>query len=224
VTSFAAGAPGHPPERAHGRLEEAANGLTHAVALVLAVAGLAVLALSAAASGQASRIVGCVVFGAALVVLYLTSTLYHSLPVGRPKAVLRVLDHSAIFLVIAGTYTPFTLVVLPPAWGWSLLAVVWTLALAGIGLRLVLRRRPQALFLAMYLAMGWCIVVAARPLAEALAPPGLALLVAGGLAYTVGVVFYVWHRLPFHHAVWHGFVMAGSAFHYFAVLLFVARA
>jgi hemolysin III len=205
------------------RGEELANRLTHGMGAVLAVAGLAVLAIAASRHGTARAVVGCVVFGASLVLLYLASTLYHS--VGHPgaKAALRVLDHSAIFLLIAGTYTPFTLVSLRGPWGWSLFGVVWGLAITGITLRLALRRRPTALFVSLYLAMGWCVVVAAKPLLAALAPGGIALLVAGGLAYSAGVVFYV-SRRPYHHAIWHVFVLAGSAFHYAAVLLYVARA
>jgi hemolysin III len=170
--------------------------------------------------------VGCVVFGAALVVLYTASTLYHALGHvhERARTVLRALDHSAIFLLIAGTYTPFTLVSLRGPWGWSLFAVVWSLAVAGIALRLALRRRPTALFVSLYLAMGWCVVLALRPLVAAVPPGGIALLVAGGLAYSVGVVFYLWRSLPYGHAIWHGFVLAGSAFHYAAVLRYVALA
>jgi hemolysin III len=149
--------------------------------------------------------------------------LYHSVRNPRAKAVLRVFDHSAIFLLIAGTYTPFTLVSLRGSWGTALFVFVWGIAALGITLRLVLPRRPTALFVSLYLAMGWCVVVAARPLLAAVAPGGIALLVAGGLAYSVGVVFYVWHR-PYHHAVWHGFVLAGSALHYAAVLRYVAMA
>jgi len=213
--------------RAEGpsRGEEVANSLTHGLGAILAVAGLAVLALSASRHGSARTVVGCVVFGAALVLLYASSTLYHSIGHGhaRAKAILRVLDHSAIFVLIAGTYTPFTLVSLRGPWGFALFGVVWGLALAGITLRLALRRRPKALFVALYLAMGWCIVLAAKPLLAAVAPGGIALLVAGGLAYSGGVVFYA-SRRPYHHAIWHVFVLAGSAFHYAAVLRYVALA
>jgi len=207
------------------RGEEVANCLTHGLGAILAWVGLVVLALSASRNGTMRTLVGCVVFGATLVVLYSSSALYHSVGHGhaRAKAALRILDHSAIFLLIAGTYTPFTLVSLWGPWGWSLFGVVWSLALAGITLRLVLRRRPTALFLALYLAMGWCIVLAAKPLLAAVAPGGIALLVAGGLAYSVGVVFYA-SRRPYHHAIWHVFVLAGSAFHYAAVLRYVAQA
>jgi hemolysin III len=204
--------------------EELANSLTHGLGLLLAVVGLVVLVASAALHGGAREVVGCAVFGASLVLLYTSSTLYHSVRAPQAKRLLRTLDHSAIFLLIAGTYTPFTLVTLRGPWGWSLFAVVWSLAAAGITLRLVLRRRPTALFLSLYLAMGWCVIVAARPLYAAVGPPGVALLVAGGLAYSLGVPFYVWRRLPYHHAVWHLFVLAGSAFHYAAVLRYVARA
>jgi hemolysin III len=204
--------------------EELANGLTHGIGLVLAVVGLVALVVVARSRGGGLSTAACAVFGASLVALYASSTLYHSLRASRAKDVLRAVDHSAIFLLIAGTYTPFTLVTLRGAWGYSLFAVVWTLAAAGITLRVVLRRRPTALFLTLYLAMGWCVVVAARPLFAAVGPVGGALLVGGGLAYSLGVPFYVWRRLPYHHAVWHLFVLAGSALHYAAVLRCVARA
>jgi hemolysin III len=218
--------PSSAPAERPSRGEEVANALTHALGAVLAAAGAVVLAVSASRHGTARAVVGCVVFGAALVLLYSASTLYHSVGPAhaRAKAVLRLVDHSAIFLLIAGTYTPFTLVSLGGYWGWSLFGVVWGLAAAGIALRLVLRRRPTAVFLALYLAMGWCVLVAAKPLTAALVPGGIALLAAGGAAYTVGVVFYVWRGLPYAHAIWHGFVLAGSAFHFAAVLLYVAGA
>jgi hemolysin III len=212
------------PAHRQSRREEAANSLTHGLGLLLATAGLAVLAVSASRVGTARTIAGCVVFGAALVLLYGTSTLYHAVEQPRAKGVLRALDHSAIFILIAGTYTPFTLVSLRGPWGWSLFAVVWGLAVAGIALRLALRRRPTGLFVALYLGMGWCVVVAAKPLVAAVPPGGIALLAAGGLAYSGGVVFYLWRRLPYHHAVWHAFVLAGSAFHYAAVLRYIALA
>ncbi len=212
--------------RPSSRGEEVANGVTHALGAVLSLVGLVVLALSAIRGGHARSIVACLVFGAALVFLFSVSTLYHSVDSGRlrAKAMLRVLDHSAIFLLIAGTYTPFTVVSLGGAWGWSLFAVVWGLAVVGIALRLVLRHRPTTLFMALYLAMGWSVLVAEKPLVAALVPGGIALLAAGGAAYTVGVVFYLWHRLPYGHAIWHGFVLAGSACHFAAVLLYVAAA
>jgi len=208
----------------YSRREEAANSLTHGLGALLAIAGLAILVVSASRHGSARAVVGCVVFGATLVILYVTSTLYHAVPHSRAKPMLRILDHSAIFLLIAGTYTPFTLVSLRGPWGWSLFGVVWGIAVAGIALRLTLGRKPTALFVALYLAMGWCVVVAVKPLLAAVAPGGIVLLAAGGLAYSGGVAFYLWRRLPYHHAIWHAFVLAGSAFHYAAVLRYVARA
>lgn len=201
--------------------EEIASGVTHLLGGVLAVVGLAVLVTLAVFRGTVWHVVGCSVFGATLVLLYTISTLYHSIPLPRARAVLRALDHSAIFLLIAGTYTPFGLVNLRGPWGWSLLGLVWVLAILGIVLRVVRGRGSEKAAVGLYLAMGWCAVVAVKPLLAAVAPGGLALIFAGGLAYTGGVAFYAWRRLPYHHAVWHVFVLAGSTLHYFAVLFYV---
>lgn len=201
--------------------EEIANGVTHGIGALLAIAGLAVMTAFAALHGDIWHIVACSVFGATLILLYTTSTLYHSIPIERAKGVLRMLDHSAIFLLIAGTYTPFTLVSLRGPWGWGLFAAIWTLAVGGIVLRLFLRGRLHGLVVALYVLMGWVIVVAIQPMIERVAPGGLLLLAAGGLAYTVGVVFYKWRSLRYHHAVWHGFVLLGSCLHFFAVLFYV---
>lgn len=201
--------------------EEIANSVTHGVGVVLSIAGLAVLTAFASVFGTAWHIVSCSIYGATQILLYTASTLYHSLPFSRAKAILRVLDHSAIFLLIAGTYTPFTLVNLRGPWGWSLLIAVWLFALLGIALQGTLIRQKALITTLPYLGMGWLAVIGLKPLLEAVAPGGLALLVAGGLAYTAGAVFYVWRRLPYHHAIWHLFVLAGSACHYFAVLLYV---
>jgi hemolysin III len=200
--------------------EEIANAVTHGVGALLAVAGLAVLVTIAAVRGTAWHVVGCSVYGSTLVLLYTASTLYHSIPNARAKRALRILDHSAIFLLIAGTYTPFTLVNLRGPWGWSLFGVVWGLALLGILLQTGRRRHPVAA-VALYVAMGWAVVVAIRPLLHAIPRGGLALLVSGGLAYTVGIVFYASKRIPYAHSVWHGFVLLGSALHFFAILMFV---
>ncbi|HNN46031.1 MAG TPA: hemolysin III family protein, partial [Azospira sp.] len=171
--------------------------------------------------GDAWHIVACSIFGATLILLYTASTLYHSIPHEKAKAVLRSLDHSAIFLLIAGTYTPFTLVSLRGPWGWSLFAVIWTLAVTGILLRLFLRGRLHGLVVALYVAMGWVIVVAIQPMLERVATGGLLLLAGGGLAYMVGIAFYKWRSLRYHHAVWHGFVLLGSGLHFFSVLFYV---
>lgn len=201
--------------------EEIANSVIHGVGLVLAIAGLAVLTAFASLYGDAWHVVSCSIFGASLILLYTTSTLYHSIPLPRVKAVLRTLDHAAIFILIAGTYTPFLLVSLRGPWGWTLFVLIWGMALVGVALRIGPGHHSHWLSLGLYLGMGWAIVVAVKPLLNSVAPGGLVLLLAGGLAYTVGVVFYVWHRLPYHHAIWHGFVLVGSILHYFAILFYV---
>ena len=198
-----------------------ANSVTHAIGIVLAIVALAVLCAFAARNGEALHVVACSVFGAALVLNYTASTLYHSVQLERMKPRLRALDHSAIFLLIAGTYTPFMLVNLRGVWGWSLLGAIWTLALLGIGMRLLLKGRLHGVVVGLYIAMGWAVVLALEPLLRNVARGGIVLLVAGGLVYTLGVVFYKWKSLPYNHAIWHGFVLAGSALHFFAVLFYV---
>lgn len=201
--------------------EEIANAVTHGVGVVLAIAGLVVLTVFAARNGTAAHVAASAIFGGTLVLCFAASTLYHSIPFQRVKQALRALDHSAIFLLIAGTYTPFMLLGVPGVWGWTILGVIWGLALAGIVLRLVLRGRHHGLMVTLYLAMGWLVVMVMRPLIENIELGGLALLAAGGLAYSVGVIFYKWRRLPYSHAIWHGFVLLGGALHYFAVLLYL---
>lgn len=201
--------------------EEIANAVTHGLGLLLAIAGVAVLSTFAALHGGAGHVVAGAVFGSALVACYTTSTLYHAIPRQRVRQLLRALDHSAIFLLIAGTYTPFMLVSLGGTLGWIMLAVIWTLAAVGIAARLVLKGRRHNLVVACYVAMGWIVVFVFKPLVASLPAGGLTLLLAGGIAYTVGVIFYKWRSLPYSHAVWHGFVLAGSALHFFAVLLYV---
>ena len=208
-----------PPVYTRG--EELANSVTHGIGIVLAIAALAVLSAFAARNGDALHVVACSVFGAALILNYTASTLYHSVQSARIKPRLRALDHSAIFLLIAGTYTPFMLVSLRGVWGWSMLAVIWTLALLGIAMRLVLKGRFHGVVVGLYVAMGWAVVLALEPLLRHVATGGMVLLVAGGLVYTLGVVFYKWKSLPYNHAIWHGFVLAGSALHFFAVLFYV---
>jgi len=202
--------------------EEIASSITHGVGVVLAIAGLAVLVAFATLHGNAWHIVGCSIFGAALILCFTTSTLYHSVQIERIKRTLRALDHAAIFLLIAGTYTPFLLVNLRGPWGWSLFAVIWGLTFAGIALRLFLKGRLHGLVVSIYVAMGWIVVVAAQPMLERVGTGGLVLLATGGLAYTAGVAFYKWRRLPYNHFVWHLFVLAGSACHFFAVIGYAA--
>jgi hemolysin III len=198
--------------------EEIANSVTHGLGILLAITGLVVLVCFASLFGNIWHIVSCSIYGATLILLYTSSTIYHSIPLPRVKRVLQVIDHSAIFLLIAGTYTPFTLVNLRGPWGWSLFGIVWALAIAGIIIQATPLRRWRVISLLLYLGMGWMVVAAARPLLHQVAAPGLALLLGGGVAYTAGVAFYLWRRLPFHHAIWHLFVLAGSVLHFFAIL------
>jgi hemolysin III len=208
------------PDETFSAAEELAHSLTHGAGLLLGIAALVLMVVFAAQKGSAIHVISCTVYGVTLVVLYASSTMYHALPSGRGKRVFGILDHAAIFLLIAGTYTPFALITLNGGWGWSLFAVIWGLAIGGIVLEAVSRGRVRRIQLLLYVVMGWGIVGAARPLLRELAAPGLVLLLAGGLAYTLGIVFFVWKR-PFHHAVWHLFVLGGSVCHFFAVLLYV---
>lgn len=201
--------------------EEIANSVIHGLGILLAIGGLATMAAFAAVFGTVRHIVGCSLFGATLILLYTTSTLYHGIQHPGAKSVLRVLDHSAIFLLIAGTYTPFSLVNLRGPWGWSLFGVIWGLAAAGIIFKLIFTGRLAIVSVSLYVAMGWAVLVAVKPLVASVAAGGLALLVSGGLAYTLGIIFYAWRSLPFSHAVWHLFVLAGSTLHFFAVLFYV---
>ncbi|MFP4316173.1 MAG: PAQR family membrane homeostasis protein TrhA [Desulfovibrionales bacterium] len=207
-------------EERYSRREEVANSITHGLGIVLGIVGLVVMAWIAQSSGTAHLLSGCV-FGATLILLYTASTLYHIVRRQPLKSILRALDHSAIFLLIAGTYTPFTLIALEGPWGWSLFSVIWGLACIGLGLQFTLRKRYPSLQLALYIAMGWAAIVALGPLLDALSTGGLVLLFAGGVAYTSGVIFYLWRSLPYSHAVWHLFVLAGSTLHFLAVALYV---
>jgi len=204
--------------------EEIANSITHGIGALLAIVGLGVLTAFAATRGDAWHVVACSVFGGTLIFSYLASTLYHGIQHATAKQVFRALDHAAIFLLIAGTYTPFTLVSLRGPWGWSLFGVVWGFALLGIVCETTFARRLAILRVAAYIAMGWVVLVAVKPLMASLDPGGLRLLVLGGLAYTGGVVFYAWKKLPYSHAIWHLFVLAGSALHFFAILWYVIPA
>jgi hemolysin III len=201
--------------------EELANSITHGIGAVLSIGALGILTAFASLFGNAWHIVSCSIFGATLILLYTTSTLYHSIQTPRAKTVLRVLDHAAIFLLIAGTYTPFVLVNMRGPWGWSLFGVVWTIALLGVIFQVSLLRRWPVASVGLYVGMGFLIVFAIKPLLATLTPKGLQLLIAGGLAYILGLVFYGWRRLPYHHAVWHLFVLAGSTFHFFSILFYV---
>jgi len=203
--------------------EEIASSLIHGLGIVLSIAGLAALVAIAAKVGEARHVASVAVYGTTLILLYTASTLYHAVPHPRAKPVLRVLDHAAIFLLIAGTYTPFTLISLHGPWGWTLFALVWVLAFAGIALEMR-KVRNRVLMAALYVTLGWIGLVAIGPLVRSIEPGGLWLLFGGGVAYTLGVPFYLWRTLPYNHALWHAFVLLGSVLQFFAVLFYVLPA
>jgi len=205
--------------RIQTRAEELANSLSHGLGLAMAIAALPVMIVLAARGGGAMEVVGASIFGTCLALCYGSSTIYHALPRGRAKRFLQSLDHAAIFLLIAGTYTPFCLAVLGGAWGWSLFGVVWGLALVGLVLRFAAPTWYRRVSTVLYLAMGWLVILAARPVWLAMDPEAIAWLAVGGSAYTAGVAFYLADERPFAHFVWHLFVLAGSAAHVMAVLV-----
>ena len=202
--------------------EEIANSISHGLGLVLALAALPVLILSAMRVGNTRFIVGVSVFGASMVTLYLASTLYHSLTHEGAKHFCRLFDHTAIFLLIAGTYTPFSLGVLNGPWGWSMLAIVWALAIVGITLKIVAGTRHLRITIGLYVLMGWLAVVATKPILMLVPVPGILLILAGGIAYTGGLAFFAAHRIRYNHFIWHLFVIAGTTCHFFAVLWYAA--
>ncbi len=216
-----AGAP-RSAERAQSLGEEIANAVSHGVALMAAVIASPFLIIVAARRGGPAVVVGASVFAMAMVLLYLTSTLYHALPRSRAKQILRVFDHGAIFLLIAGTYTPFTLGVLRGGWGWTMFGLVWGLAIIGIAVKSLAGLRFPVLSTCLYIGMGWLALIAIRPLWMHVPGSGLLWLIAGGVAYTAGVVFYAADRPRYMHFMWHLFVMTGTACHFVAVLNYAA--
>lgn len=200
-----------------GFWDELVNALTHGIGVGLAIAGLVLLVVYGAVNGTAVHVVSGSIFGATMVILYLASTLYHSFPWPETKRIFKIIDHSSIYLLIAGTYTPFTLVTLDGAWGWTLFGIIWGLALAGVIFKTMFTGRFPRLSSLIYLGMGWLIVIAIKPLYDALSFWGLFWLFAGGLSYTFGVIFYSWKSLPFSHGIWHLFVLGGTICHFFAV-------
>jgi hemolysin III len=202
--------------------EEIANSISHGIGLILAIVATPFLVTAALRYGNTWRMVGVSVFAASMVTLYLSSTLYHALTHNRAKQVFRMFDHCAIFLLIAGTYTPFTLGVLRGPWGWTLLGLIWILAAIGLTMKMFLRARYSWLSVILYLVMGWLVVIAAPQILRVMPLSGLAWLVAGGIAYTAGVGFYAAHRVRYAHFAWHLFVIAGTVCHFFAVLWYSA--
>ncbi len=197
--------------------EEVANALTHGLGAVVALAAGAVLITLAALHGDGWQLAGAIVFSVTLLLLYVASTLYHAIPFPLAKARLKIFDHCAIYVLIAGTYTPFTLIGLRGAWGWSLFAVIWTLAVAGVVFKLFFTGRFKLVSTLIYVAMGWLVLVAIVPMTRALDAWALGWLFAGGVAYTAGTIFYLSRRIRYAHSIWHGFVLGGSACHFLAV-------
>lgn len=202
--------------------EEIANSISHGVAVLLAIAAIPILVVNAVRHHDSAAIVGVAIFGASLFILYLSSTLYHAFPQGRFKKMLQRFDHAAIYILIAGSYTPFTLGVLRGAWGWTLFGIVWGLALTGIFVKLLGGIRFNKLSTFLYLAMGWLIIIAARPLISEISIAGFMWLLSGGLFYTFGVIFYALQKYPYMHLIWHLFVLGGSVCHFFAILWYAA--
>lgn len=201
----------------HHLLDELLSSVTHGVGVALSVVGTVVLITAASRLGDLWKIVSFSVFGASLILLYLASTLYHSTRHPKLRQGFQMLDHCAIFLLIAGTYTPFLLVNMRGPVGWTLFGVIWGLALTGVILKLIFGQRYKLARVIIYLTMGWLIIFASSTLVETLSSHAIGLTLAGGIIYTLGVIFYLGHRIPFNHAIWHLFVMAGSACHFYAV-------
>ena len=211
------------PKREQSQGEEIANSISHGIGLMAALVGTLFLVMRAARHGDAGFIVGTSLFSASMILLYLASTLYHALPTGKVKRCFRVIEHSAIFILIAGTYTPLTLGVLRGAFGWTIFGIVWGLAIAGVALKAIYKTAHPILSTCLYLLMGWLLVIAVKPLFANMPTAGLSWLIAGGLSYTAGIAFFATDsRLKYGHLIWHLFVMAGTTCHYFLVLWYAA--
>jgi hemolysin III len=203
--------------------EEIANSITHGVGTALSIAGLVTLVIFASLYGDAWRIVAFSIYGATLIFLYLSSTLYHSFQIPKVKKVFRIFDHSAIFLLIAGTYTPITLIALKGAWGWTLFGLIWVMAIAGIIFEIKYIGKHKLFIIFFYLMMGWLVVIAVKPIIENVEKGLIVWLLIGGACYTLGIIFYVLKKMRFHHMVWHLFVLAGSISHFLGMLFYLTR-
>ncbi|MCB9232669.1 MAG: hemolysin III family protein [Bacteroidia bacterium] len=203
--------------------EELANSLTHGLGLILALIGTMNLVVQATLHGSTLSLVCVNIFGGSLIFLFASSTVYHAVPVPRMKVVCRIVDHAAIYILIAGTYTPVTLSMLPPVWGWTLFGIIWGLAAVGVIYKLFFTGRFDKLSTMVYVGMGWLAIIAIKPMLENFPLGALILIAAGGLCYTAGVLFYRWESLKYHHAIWHIFVLGGAACHYFVVALYSIR-
>ncbi len=212
------------PHTAPTLREEIANSITHGIGAALSIAGLTLLVVLASIYGTALHVISFSIYGATLVILYLASTLYHSIRSVRLKRIFQKIDHAAIYLLIAGTYTPFMLVNMRGAWGYSLLILVWAMALVGVGLKTRQFHKYRKVSTLGYIFMGWLSIVGLDQMMATIPTGGLVWLFAGGILYTSGVIFYVWHKLPYNHAIWHVFVLGGSICHFFAILFYVLPA
>jgi len=201
--------------------EEIWHAITHGIGALLSIAGLVLLIVFASFSGNPWKIVSVTIFGTMMLLMYVISTIVHSLPKGKWKDIFQIFDHSAIYLFIAGTYTPFLFVHLKGVLGWVLFGIVWSIALVGIVFKMFFVKRFMLLSTIFYILMGWLIVIAWKPLTTVMQAGGIRLLVIGGIVYTVGALFYMYRKIPYHHVIWHLFVMAGSVFHFFAVFFYV---
>ena len=202
-------------------MEEILNAATHGFGILLSIVGLVVLVAFASIDGSAILITSCAVFGGTLIFAYSSSTLYHAITNEKAKQIFRQFDHAAIYLLIAGTYTPIVLVLLDGTWGWTIFTIIWTTAIVGVVLKFVYPHRFKKFSVALYLIMGWFVIIAIKDLMQSMDSGGLWLMLIGGLFYSFGVIFYVWKSLPYNHAIWHLFVLAGSISHYFMVLFYV---
>ncbi len=202
-------------------LEEIFNSVTHGAGALISIVGLVLIIVFSSLYGQATHIVSCTIYGSTLVLLYTASTLYHSFQTPNIKHVLRIIDHSCIYVLIAGTYTPFMLVTVQGALGWTIFGIVWGLTVLGIVFKVFFINRFKILSPIAYILMGWLVILAIKPLFQSLPGGGIAWLISGGLAYTIGTIFYAWKKLPFNHAIWHLFVLAGSVCHFFAIMFYV---
>jgi hemolysin III len=201
--------------------EEVANSITHGIGAGLSIAGFIILLLAAYSGGGFWKITSLIIFGASMVALYLSSTVYHMARRPGVKYLLRICDHSTIFLLIAGTYTPFALVTLRDEGGWVIFSIIWALAGVGIIFKIFFVEKMKIISPLLYLLMGWMIVLLVEPMSVSMPQNGIILLLAGGLSYSVGLIFFAWHRIPFNHSIWHVFVMGGTACHFFGFLFYL---
>ncbi len=199
--------------------EEIINAILHGIGLGLAIAAFVVLVVVANRTGDIWRLVSFSIYGATLIILYLSSTLYHSFPQGKVKDVFEIFDHAAIYLLIAGTYTPLTLVALRGPLGWTIFTIVWSIALIGIVFKIFWVKKFVILSTILYIVMGWLIIFAIKPLFSIITTKSIVFLIIGGVLYTIGTIFYVWRKIKYHHAIWHLFVLGGSICHFFTILL-----